>query len=89
MAKALIQVQYLWCEINSVPSSRTQEEIIIGTMTYSPASFCCLAISSERDIKLFCKIMFRTHSNSTHVYSTSNIKKLIKEKRGAAEVERG
>ena len=36
----------LWCEINSVPSSRTQEEIIMGTMTYSPASFCCLSIAS-------------------------------------------
>jgi hypothetical protein len=75
-------MQYLWCEINSVPSSRTQEEIIMGTMTYSPASFCCLSIASERDTKLFCKIMCRAHSNSIFIYSTSKVKK----KRGAAEM---
>lgn len=63
------QVQYLWCEINSVPSSRTQEEIMMGTITYSPASVCRLSMSSERDTsqaishlrRLFCQIIYITH----------------------------
>lgn len=48
---SLHQVQYLWCDINNVPSSKIEEEIIISKITYRPASFWCFSISSEKEIQ--------------------------------------
>lgn len=59
------QVHYLWCDINNVPSNKMEEEIIIGTITYRPASFWCFSISSEKEIQF---TQFRTWGNNTFLY---------------------
>lgn len=42
---------YLWCNISNAPSNKVNEEIIIGTITYRPASVWCFSISSGKEMQ--------------------------------------